>query len=414
MTGPRIAIVDGFHIANYFVSQLREGGARCVHVLSSPNIPPFFTRSFRPENYDRDLGYQPDLDTIVEELSRWPADLVIAATESGVILADQLSERLKTPGNLFELSQARRDKGLMAEAVAAAGLAVPRGRVFERAADGLAWYAAEQLTEVVAKPLDSAGTDNVWFCKDEASLRIACEKILASSTVYGDANDRLMLQERIIGTEYYLNTVSHDGQHRAAEIWRYVKRPGPTGATIYDFEEIVAADSAEAAMLREFTFAVLDALGVVSGAAHTEVIVDSRGPVLIESGARLGGATSPEIISRYSGVAQAPLYAATLLNPQTLLDFDDTKIRWSRKVRLVSLINRYEGTVRSLEWLSRVKALPTVVGVFPSITPGQQLTVTKYLAESPGYLYLAADDQADLERDYDTIRRFEEENVYLS
>jgi biotin carboxylase len=412
MTSPRIAIVDAFFVANHLVTALREGGANCVHVLSGPEIPPLFTRSLRPENFDRDLGYVSDIDKLVDELSRWGVDRVVPGTESGVVLADELSARLGTPGNLPGNALARRDKALMGEAAAAAGLATPRGRVFDRAEDAATWFADAGLTEAVVKPLMSAGTDNVWFCGDTRTVEAACRKVLSSSNAYGDPNRGVLLQERIRGVEYYINSVSHDGTHRAAEIWRYTKRPGATGAPVYDFEETVPADSAEAATLREFAFRVLDALGITSAAAHTEVMLTERGPVLIETGARLGGATLPHIVQRYSGVSQAGLYAATLLDPDRLAAFDERAVRWTATVRLVSLINRIPGRVRSLDWVRQLEAVPHVVATAVAAAPDTWLDATTMLGNSPGYLYLAAEDPAEIERAYDAVRALEEAGLY--
>ncbi|MCE0446307.1 hypothetical protein LT493_20785 [Streptomyces tricolor] len=58
------------------------------------------------------------------------------------------------------------------------------------------------------------------------------------------------------------------------------------GYPVYDYEEPVPVGSAEAAPPCRFVGAALDALGVRWGAAHTEVMLTERGPVLIESGAR--------------------------------------------------------------------------------------------------------------------------------
>jgi biotin carboxylase len=411
---PRIAITDGFSVANTLAIRLREGGASLIHVLSAPDIPPFFTRSFRAENFDRDLGYIADPDVIVDELNRWKVDRVIPGSESGVLLADLLTERLKTPGNQPESSAAWRDKSLMGERVAAAGLATTTGRAFTDVDEALAWYADAGLTEVVVKPVNSAGTDNVWFCQDVSSVDAACRSVLSRSNVYGQQNRKVLIQRRLHGVEYYVNSVSHDGVHRSAEIWRYTKRPGPTGSPVYDYEDTVLASSETGAVLRRFTYAVLDALGITSSAAHTEIMLTDQGPTLIETGARLGGATIPHIVEKYSGVCQAGLYAATLLDPNRLLEFDDQGTRWSATVRLVSLINRTPGEVHSLDWVARLEEMPSVVAAVTSVVPGTWLDATTILANSPGYVYLAAQDPAEVERDYAAIRTLEEQGLFTS
>jgi biotin carboxylase len=411
---PRIAITDAFSVANTLAVRLREGGASLIHVLSAPDIPPFFTRSFRADNFDRDLGYIADTDILVDELVRWGVDRVIPGSESGVLLADLLTERLKIPGNQPGSSAAWRDKSLMGERVAAVGLATAAGRAFTCVEEAVTWFAEAGLAEAVVKPVNSAGTDNVWFCQDVPSVEAACRSVLSRSNVYGEQNRKVLIQERLRGVEYYVNSVSHEGVHRAPEIWRYIKRPGATGSPVYDYEETVPARGAEAATLRQFTYAVLDALGVTSSAAHTEIMLTGQGPVLIETGARLGGATIPHIVEKYSGVCQAGLYAAALLDPQRLAEFEDQEVHWSATVRLVSLINRIPGEVRSLDWVARLEALPSVVAAVTSAAAGTWLDATTFLANSPGYVYLAAQDPAEVERDYAAIRALEEQGLFTS
>ncbi len=412
MSPPRIAITDGFSIINSVASQLHKAGAQCIHTLSSPDIPAFFTRSFQPEHYERDLGYVADVDELVSELARLKVDRVVAGSEPGVLLADRLNARLNTPGNRPETSLARRDKALMGDVVAAAGLATPRGRAFTQVQDAVRWFADAGLHEAVVKPVDSAGTDNVWFCHDPESVAAACERVLTHSNVYGAPNRKVLVQERVRGEEYYINSVSDDGIHRVPEIWRYVKRPGPTGSPIYDYEIPVPLSSPLAAELREFTVAILDALGIISSPAHTEIILTERGPVFIETGARLGGCTVPEIVQRYFGVSQAHLYAATLLDHDRLVKFDEQAAQWSIAVRFVYLINFVSGMTASLDWVKRLEEIPSVAAPLTTIEPGTWLDATTKLAESPGYLYLLSPDQDEVDRDYELVRELEQAGLY--
>lgn len=414
MSPLRIAVIDGFSVASTLVSELRDGGARCVHILSSPTIPDFFTRSLRLENFDRDLGYVADVDALVDELRRWKVDRVVPGSESGVLLADLLSTRLNMPGNRPGNSSAWRDKALMSEVVAAAGLGAPRGRAFASVQEAVRWFLDAELPEAVVKPLDSAGTDNVWFCGDSESVEAACRSVLSNSNVYGSANRRVLVQERIRGTEYYINSVSDNGIHRVTEIWQCNKRPGPTGSAIYDFEEPVPTSSEKAATLREFTVAVLEALGITSSAAHTEAMLTEHGPVLIETGARLGGATIPNIVRQYSGVSQAHLYAATLLDPECLVKFDEQTVRWPANIRWVSLINVIPGVAAPLDWVARLEAIPSFVAITVTTQPGVWLNATTKLGESPGYVYLVAQEQSRLKSDYNLIRALEKEGLYTA
>ncbi|GAB7183888.1 hypothetical protein ATKI12_3719 [Kitasatospora sp. Ki12] len=408
----KIAVIDGYSTGRLLVSALRDRGARCVHVRSSPDMPEYFTRAFDASDYTELLDGGGDPAELARILAASGVDRVVAGTESGVILADTLTHLMGLPGNRVETLAARRDKQAMADTASAAGVAVPRGRRFEEADAAAAWLEASGLTEAVVKPPNSAGTDNVRFCRSVDEVRDACKSVLCADNLYGQPNTAVLVQERVHGVEYYANTVSHDGVHRFAELWRYTKRAGSVGHPVYDYEEPVPVDSAEAAPLLGFVTAALDALGIVSGAAHTEVMTTARGPVLIETGARLGGGTAPAVVEKYAGVSQTSLLADTLLAPERLAAFRDTAVSWSGALRNVALINPAAGIAGPLDWTERLRELPTLVHLAHGVAPGRHLPATSDLINSPGYVYLAAEDPAEVERDYRALRALEEDGLY--
>jgi hypothetical protein len=141
-------------------------------------------------------------------------------------------------------------------------------------------------------------------------------------------------------------------------------------------------------------------------------MLTEQGPVLIETGARLCGATIPNIVRQYSGVSQAHLYAATLLDPDCLVKFDEQTVRWSANIRWVSLINVVPGVAAPLDWVAQLEAIPSFVAVTVTIVPGTWLNATTKLGESPGYVYLVAQEQSRLKSDYNFIRALEQEGLY--
>ncbi len=408
---PVLAIVDGYSTGHLLPGRMRDRGFACVHVRSRPDMPAYFSSGFQAADYLDDLAGE-DVPRLVKELTSAGISQVVAGTESGVLLADALAATLGLPGNRPAQARARRDKSQMAAAAAAAGLAVPRGGRFTSAEDALAWCRSCGLSRVVVKPVDSAGTDNVWFCDRPGVIRRACESVLASANLYGDQNTAVIVQERVEGTEFYVNTVSHGGLHRVAEMWRYTKAGDAASSPVYDFEEPVDMRSPQARTLREFVFAVLDALGVQTSAAHTEVMLTGSGPVLIECGARLSGATAPDVVARYSGVSQLDLLADALASPGRLAGFDDLAVTWSARVRNVAFRNLVAGEVASMDWVAAIGELPTVVAVLPAVRPGAALPVTRDLIDSPGYAYLAGTTSADVQRDYLRLRAMEQDGLY--
>ncbi|WP_183094009.1 ATP-grasp domain-containing protein [Nocardioides stalactiti] len=405
-----VAIVDGYSTGKYIAAQLRDLGATCFHLTSQPTMPELFTRSFDSGCYEEDLAYQEDFDRIAAALEQRGVTAVVPGTESGVLLADRLSHRLGLPGNAPSQRRARRDKYLMARVVAAAGLRAPASDLVENPAMARSALLASRATEVVVKPLSSAGADNVHFCRSAAEAAEAARAVLEAVDLFGSPNRYAVVQERLLGVEHYVNSVSIDGRHLMVETWRYTKCSGPSGGLVYDFEEPVGGSTTDAAELHEFTRQVLDALGIKNGAAHTEIMLTSTGPVLVETGARLGGATQPSVTERYSGTSQTRALAHALVGDQAAADIRPS---WTQPVRNVSLVNHVPGS-GTTTWADALARLASVVAVVPATTGGSWLDVTRDLASAPGFVYLSHPDERQVAADYATIRDLEHRGLYTS
>lgn len=408
----KICIVDGYSTGAALTRRLRDLGVECIHIQSEPRTNDYLQRSFHPDDYTRDFGYTDDIHALAGQLATLGISRVVAGSESGVTLAETLAQQLGLPTNTPDRRAARRDKALMYRTAECSELDVPQGTTADTPEAAAEWFTASGLLEAVVKPLASAATDGVRFCRTPEEISHATEAILTKPNIFGQRNTAVIIQERLTGDEYYINSVSSGGNHRIAEIWRYTKQASDGPMPVYDYEEPVAPHTAEAKLLKAYTCRVLDALGIQESAAHTEVMLTARGPVLIETGARLGGATSPDIIDKYLGTSQTALLAATLVDPRTLLDFDDQHTSWSGRIRNVEFINPTPGRA-SADAAGTVATLPSTIAVCSSITPGQALEPTSDLTSSPGYVYLAAEDQSTIDRDYALLRQWERQGLHI-
>jgi biotin carboxylase len=383
-------------------------------VQSQENPRPGFLRSFDPSKYELCIDYTEDQGELVAILQAQKVDHVVAGTEYGVPLGDVLAERLGLPGNSTDTLRARRDKNEMAVLLRTAGLDAIHGDVFSSADAAMRWAKDQKLEKSVVKPLSSAGTDGVHICADVDELRAGCQELLGTTDFFGDRNDQVLVQELLEGVEFYVNTVSMAGEHKIAEVWRYCKRLGPTSTPIYDYEDAVPVDSAELAKILPYTVQVLDALEIKNGAAHSEVMLTARGPVLVETGARLGGGVLPWVSDKFSGTSHVRMLADAIQSEQTFLDFPDREIRWNGHVRNVAMISSRSGMVVSDSWRKQIESLETFVGLHARISTGKPIAQTTDLVSSPGFVYLADTDYGRLSRDYEQIRTWENDGIYLA
>ncbi|WP_233580685.1 ATP-grasp domain-containing protein [Streptomyces triticirhizae] len=403
-----VAVVDAYGAGRLLPGALRRRGVEVVHVRS-----PFpDTRlAYRPEDFAVDLAHEGDVAATARRLRALGVARVVAAAESGVALADQLAAALGAPGNDLARSPARRDKFLMRQAVRAAGLATADTLRTAALPEILDWAAAHARWPVVLKPVRSAGTDHVFVCHTPAEVADAHARILASANRYGEPNETVLAQEFLAGTEHYVNTVSHAGRHRVVEVWRYHKRL-VDGRSVYDYEDLLALDEPGVAELVRYVLAVLDALGIGEGAAHTEVMVTERGPVLIECGARLGGGQTPELLGRCVGADQVNSLAHALADPAGFAAEAGAPYRLRSRLRCVNLISPRAGRVPQPAGWRPVRALPSFAELVVNAPAGGALSRTVDMATCPGTVYLSHDDPEVLDSDHRALRQLELAGLY--
>ena len=403
-----IAIVDAYGAGRLLPAALKLRSVPYVHVRSQF---PDTRLAYRPEDFSVDLQHTGDLSALVGSLRELGVDSVVAAAESGVLLADELTHALGVRGNDAVRSLARRDKHLMQEAVRAAGLASIDCCSSASLEEITRWALQRNRWPVVLKPVLSAGTDNVFICHSVEEVGAAHEAIMTSVDRYGQRNHTALAQEFLPGVEHYVNSVSCDGVHRVIEVWQYRKRV-VDGHSIYDYEDLLSLDDPGVPELVDYVRAVLDALGLRNGAGHTEVMCTPSGPTLIECGARLGGGQMPELMTRCVGTDQVDSLAFSLAHPERFLAEAEAPYRLKNHLRCVNLISPAAGTTPDDSGWEPVRQLASFAGLVVNLPAGSPLSRTIDMATCPGTVYLAAEDPRVLHRDHEALRALETAGLY--
>ncbi|MCW2934454.1 MAG: hypothetical protein JWM19_5416 [Actinomycetia bacterium] len=406
----RVAIVDSYRAGHNLLTALRQHGTECVHVQS---LNPDVHLKYKLDGFIDNVRHDGDVVATASALHKYEISRVLAGSESGVELTDQLSADLGTPGNGMNRPTARRNKYEMVLALRDAGLAHAATIVSSNADDIIVWAEATVGYPIVVKPVASSSADNVVACSSADQVRAAHEKIMTSTDRHGQANTVVLAQEFLEGDEYFVNTVSYDGRHHTADIWRYYKRRAPGGHIIYDYDEPLPPDHPDAKTLEFYAHQVLDALEIHNGAGHSEVMLTARGPVLVECAARLGGAQVPELNTHCFGTNQVELLTQSVVNPDEFNRLPTTVYQLLQHPRNVSLINpREHGVVPSHEAMAAIRALPSHALTLMSYPEGHVLPRTIDVSTQPGYVFLMSNDPAEISADYQKLRQIERDYLY--
>lgn len=413
MTGcrPVVVIVDAYHSSVQLVEELQRRNAACVHVKTGETPA---TTMFPPLPHDafvEIIDLEEDFELALARLHRFSPVCVLPGSERGVEVSDRLSSQLDLPGNGLEKSAARRNKHLMADAVMKSGLRTVRQCRCSSAEEAVGWARREDLSRTVVKPLHGAGTDSVFICSSEDELKMRASSVLGSTHHLGLQNEHILVQEFIEGREYIVNTVSCDGVHRVTGVWLYHKHQVPGVTAIYDWDQLVDPDDPIIPGLTHYALGVLDALDVRFGPAHTEIMIDDAGPVLIECGVRLDGLEYVPLARKCMGMSQTEITCDAVLDREAFMSAARTYTRLMHATNVLMITPRAT-TIRSTAKLADIRALPSFVHLFLRLGLGEDLPFTVDYQSSPGVIFLAHERADQISEDYGRIRQIESEGLF--
>lgn len=456
--GPKRALILMDRFADYHGIYLEHMaleiyGVAVVNVLSS------YIRGYLIQ----ELGEEPPaLPSSREEIKDWieaigvdQLEAVICESDSGLAEAEEFGVRLKVAKH-NGINEGRRNKFIMNEVMKKAGLKVVKQKLCPTLQEAKDFAAGLGVSDVeaslyvdevkernneesvrgllgkgrnsdlvgknvcIVKPMRGSASDSVFLChslKDvqEAYSNIYGTSILGSMT---DKHDAVLVQEFATGTEYALDIISKNGEHKIAAVWRYDKRPANGRSFVYHATELVDTHTPDAEAICEYTKDALDALDVKWGMTHTEVIMTKDGCRLVEVNCRQHNMNFAPITMACIGYnALDMLLAAYLGDGPCAPDKRDMCLEWSllpeRPVlraygAMVHFVNHAKGTLIGVneDALREIQGMESVVDLQvynPFLQLGSEIFPTVDIRSDAGWAQLMNDDEEAFVRDYDRI-----------
>lgn len=230
-----------------------------------------------------------DDDDVVARVHQWlrgrSVDRILANWEVMVLTAARLREKCGVPGMSVNTVLGFRDKELMKQRVAAAGLRVPRSARARTASEVRA--AAQQIGyPLIIKPIAGAGSADTYRVDDAEGLEATLARVRHVAEV--------SCEEFIEGEEFTFDTVCIGGQPAFRNVAQYLPKPliartnewiSPIIITVRDLEQPKMQGGLALGK------GVLEALGMGDGFTHMEWFLTPKGEVVFgEIGCRPGGA----------------------------------------------------------------------------------------------------------------------------
>ncbi|MGW2397553.1 ATP-grasp domain-containing protein [Kitasatospora sp. NPDC001664] len=242
-----------------------------------------------------------------EEAARaFGAELIASTSESDVLRAARLRERLGLPGQGVASATAYRDKLVMKRLAAGAGIAVPAHAPVDSPQDLWAFVEHHGLPAVV-KPRLGAGAEGVAILREAADVTAFLARERESEVPY--LPGQWMAESFVAGEFFHVDGIMRDG--RVVHAWPG-QYSGGLAERIRDQLHVgsvlLGPEDERTAVLLAAADAVVSALPAapLPLAFHLELWIDASGtPVLCEIASRAGGALIAEAYETAFGVQLA-------------------------------------------------------------------------------------------------------------
>ncbi|MGF1431026.1 ATP-grasp domain-containing protein [Kitasatospora sp. LaBMicrA B282] len=310
---------------------------------------------------------------------RRPLVRVVSMIEDGLESAAAATTELGLPGNGLDLVRVLQDKLAFRTLLAERGIDAVAARLGHTAADIRAFVA--EHGPAVIKPRYGSGSLGVRLVPD---LAAADE---AGAWAAGFGLHSFLIEQYLSGTEISVETFSFAGRH---VVLAFTAKEKLASFVEVGHSQPAGLDPGTSRRVEELVSAMLDAVGLTDGPAHTEVILTEQGPRLVESHSRRGGDRIVDLVHQVYGIDTDALaflwYAGRTAPVEPGAPTCGAAIRF---------LTAEPGVVEAVDGLAEVLADPDVVDAAVTVGPGDTVLPIAWSYDRCGLVLTRGRDGAD-------------------
>ncbi len=330
---------------------------------------------------------------LVAEVRERPAAAILSVDDSATLVAAAASAALGLPHNDPDSAIAARDKFVMRERLAAAGVPVPTYRRVPLPADPIA-LAAEMIYPCVVKPLRLSGSRGVIRANtpDEFVAAFERSRRLLVAEGYRLEESSLLVERYLPGVEVALEGLLTNGELRVLALF---DKPDPLEGPFFEETIYVTPSRLPAATQADIaarTAEAAAAIGLREGPVHAELRINDEGVWLIELAGRSIGGLCGSVLEFGTGVGLEELilrHAVGLPLPST------DRVGDAAGVMMIPIPRA--GLLRSVHGQEAAARVPGVTGVEITAKLNHPLVPLPEGASYLGFIFARAETPAEAE-----------------
>lgn len=303
------------------------------------------------------------------------------ATDFPMRVVGKICDKLHLPGISEEIAYRATDKGIMANYFEKAGVPHPWYKVISSEED-IHQVSSTLSYPCICKPVDSSGSRGVSLVSSEDALGNAIQYALSYSKC-----GRVILEEVLEGQEISVEVFVNGGSIHAIALTDKITSGAPHYVEVgHSQPSKYKRNKSIYNRIVEVVKQSVKSLGIRVGAAHVEIMVTDRGPVVIEIGAHLGG--------DYIASDLTPLSTGVNMIANTLRQAcgDEVSISpVSQKASAIRYLTPQKGRIRRMEGIREAKAIKGVVRLELLKTINDSVSDITSSSDRTGYVIACSD-----------------------
>lgn len=236
----------------------------------------------------------------------------------------------------------------------------------------------------ISKPADNSGSRGVCIIKHGDDLRKIYEYSSKSSL-----SGEVVVESYMKGPEVSVETLTVDGKTEVISITDKITTGAPNFVEMgHSIPSLLSNDIKE--KIRNVAIRAVEAIGIVNGPSHTEIIVTNEGPKIVELGARLGGDNiTSHLVPLATGVNMIECCINIALGKKPDLE------KRINKGSAIRYIKCNEGKIISINGINEALNINGVEVLQIDKNPGDIIEQVHNSANRVGYVIAQAENLAD-------------------
>ena len=361
------------------IEKAKEMGLDVVVVDMNPNAIGFEISGIKKE-----IISTIDVPAIIEAAKRHQIDgIMTLATDMPMRSVAAVAEQMGLVGIDKDTAVKATNKAEMRKALQKAGVPIPKFFVVSNKEE---YKEAVKEFDVpfIVKPADSSGSRGIFEVIDITNAELV-KKAYEYCKPYSKVGD-VVVEEYMNGPEVSVETLTINGVCHVIQITDKLTTGAPHYVEMGHSQPTKHSDEI-ASRIAEIAKEANKAIGIKNGPSHTEIIVTSQGPKVVELGARLGGDNiTTHLVPLSTGVNMVECCIKIALG-----EMPDIKHKWSRG-SAIRYFEQHAGIIESIQGIDKAKRIPGIQQISIVHGAGERITEIESSGSRMGFVIAQSSD----------------------